>query len=249
MPDPAHDNVHELDRETHRYRMKDLCDATGLPRQAIHFYIQEGLLRPGRKTSRNMAWYSEEHLERLRLIKQLQHERFLPLKAIKAILEGREETFGPEQHQFLLEVKERLAASVTGTEERKATADATELSTRTGVAMDEIERAVALGLVGASRSPDGQLRIADDDVWMIELFGEGRRLGFTRELGFSIDDLAFYQDAINQLFNQEARLISERLSGLPADRAAPMIERALPLIHLFLTRYHASRVRDFFATM
>lgn len=249
MPDPAPDNVHELDRDTHPYRMKDLCDATGLPRQAIHFYIQEGLLRPGRKTSRNMAWYSEEHLERLRLIKQLQHERFLPLKAIKAILEGREEAFGPEQHQFLLEVKQRLAPSVTGTEERKATADAHELSTRTGVAMDEIEQAVSLGLVGASRDPDGRLRIADDDVWMIELFGEVRRLGFSRELGFSVEDLAFYQDAINQLFNQEARLISSRLSDLPPDQAAPMIERALPLIHLFLTRYHASRLRDFFATM
>ena len=28
-------------------RMKDLCAETGLPRQAIHFYIQQGLLEPG----------------------------------------------------------------------------------------------------------------------------------------------------------------------------------------------------------
>ena len=33
-----------LDEERWRYRMKDLCEATGLPRQAIHFYIQQGLL-------------------------------------------------------------------------------------------------------------------------------------------------------------------------------------------------------------
>jgi DNA-binding transcriptional MerR regulator len=64
-----------------RYRMKDLCEATGLPRQAIHFYIQQELLPPGRKTGRNMAWYTDEHIERLHLIKKLQHEQFLPLKA------------------------------------------------------------------------------------------------------------------------------------------------------------------------
>jgi DNA-binding transcriptional MerR regulator len=53
------------------YRMKDLCDLTGLPRQAIHFYIQQGLLPPGRKIGRNMAWYTDAHVERLKLVRQL----------------------------------------------------------------------------------------------------------------------------------------------------------------------------------
>ena len=43
----------ELDEDRWCYRMKDLCEATGLPRQAIHFYIQQGLLPAGRKTGRN----------------------------------------------------------------------------------------------------------------------------------------------------------------------------------------------------
>jgi DNA-binding transcriptional MerR regulator len=242
-------SVTQLDRATFRYRMKDLCEATGLPRQAIHFYIQEGLLPPGHKTSRNMAWYAEEHLERLRLIKQLQHERFLPLKAIKAVLEGREETFAPEQHQFLLEVKERLATSLAAPGGRTATVEAEELSRRSGVEMDQIERAMELGLLGGRRGEDGRLQIAEDDAWMVDLFGEMRRVGFTRELGFVVDDLVFYEDAMNALFQQEAKLISSRLSHLPADRAATMIERALPIIHQFLTRYHSDRVRDFFSTM
>ena len=50
-------------------RMRDLCEATGLDRQAVHFYIQQGLLPPGRKTGRNMAWYTHAHVERLDLIK------------------------------------------------------------------------------------------------------------------------------------------------------------------------------------
>ena len=33
------------------YRMKDLCEATGLQRQAIHYYIKKGLLPSGHKTT------------------------------------------------------------------------------------------------------------------------------------------------------------------------------------------------------
>lgn len=241
--------AHKLDRDTYRYRMKDLCEATGLPRQAIHFYIQEGLLPPGQKTSRNMAWYSEEHLERLRLIKQLQHERFLPLKAIKAVLEGREEAFAPEQHHFLLEVKEQLANTLAAPTHRTATVDAEAVARRAGIDVDEVERAIELGLLGGQRDEHGKLRVREDDTWMLELFGEMRRVGFTRALGFEVDDLAFYEDAMNTMFQQEAKLISSRLSHLPPGQAARMIERALPIIHQFLTRYHADRVRDFFATM
>ena len=76
------------------YKMKDLCERTGLGRQAIHFYIQRGLLPPGHKTGHNMAYYSEVHLERIQLIRKLQHERFLPLDAIKAILDEQELSAG-----------------------------------------------------------------------------------------------------------------------------------------------------------
>ena len=67
-------------------RMKDLIAETGLTRDTIHFYISEGLVPPPTHKRRNMAWYGPEHLERLNVIKTLQEERFLPLKAIKAVL-------------------------------------------------------------------------------------------------------------------------------------------------------------------
>ena len=118
--------VHELDRERFRYKMKDLCRETGLERQAIHFYISEGLLPPGEKTGRNMAWYSDEHLERLHLIKKLQHERFLPLKAIRAVIDGREDTFPPAQQKFLEAMKVNLGPSLAPESGRRASIDATE---------------------------------------------------------------------------------------------------------------------------
>ena len=41
------------------------------------------------RTSRNMAWYPPEYVERIRLIKRLQEERFLPLRLIKELLADR----------------------------------------------------------------------------------------------------------------------------------------------------------------
>lgn len=245
----ATDDAKAKGRGDHHLRMKDLCAATGLERQAIYFYIQQGLLPPGKKTGRNMAWYSDEHLQRLQLIKKLQHERFLPLKAIKAVLDGRGEAFAPAQHQFLERVRDRLAPELVDRAPRDELVDGEEVCRRAGLEMQDLEEATALGMLGSERGPDGELRIAAGDVWMLETFGEMRRLGFTRELGFTVADVGFYEEAMSRLFREEMRLLSRRLSHLPPEQAAPMIERALPVIHTFLTRYHAQRVRDFFGSL
>jgi DNA-binding transcriptional MerR regulator len=52
----------------------------------VRHYLREGLLPEGRKTSRNMAYYPPELVERIRLIKVLQEERFMPLRVIKDTL-------------------------------------------------------------------------------------------------------------------------------------------------------------------
>ncbi len=244
MPQPS-----TADRSRQRLRMKDLCEATGLERQAIHFYIQQGLLPPGEKTGRNMAWYDPEHLERLQLIKRLQNEQFLPLKAIKALLDGRDGGFTPEQQAFLTRVKSRLGPRLEDGEKRDRWVDGEALAARAGIEMKDLEEAIEIGAVGARRRDDDRWDVVLADAWMIELFGQMRRLGFTRELGFTVKDVLFYEEAVSRLFQEEVRLISGRLAEHPPERVAEMIERALPVIHTFLTRFHASRVREFFDSL
>ncbi|MEM7135869.1 MAG: MerR family transcriptional regulator [Myxococcota bacterium] len=240
--------VVDLDRDRWRYRMKDLCDATGLPRQAIHFYIQQGLLPAGHKTGRNMAWYSEEHIERLRLIKKLQHERFLPLKAIKALFDGEQDVFSPRQHAFLEGVKSRLDTSLKTTEDRSPTLSPEEVADQTGVDAEDVERAFELGLIGGEQTDEG-IRVAAADVWSFEVMGKIRAMGFTKELGFSVEDMAFYEDLIAKLLQEEVHLISSRLSGLPPEQVATMIEEVLPVLDRFIMRLHANKIRDFFANV
>ena len=238
----------DLDQDRWCYRMKDLCEATGLPRQAIHFYIQQGLVPAGRKTGRNMAWYSEEHIERLHLIKKLQHERFLPLKAIKALFDGEDDVFSPRQHAFLAGVKERLAESLKTSEDRSPTLAPQEIAEKTGIDTRDVERAFELGLVGGSRS-SGELRIAAADFWIFEAFGEVRALGFTPELGFGVEDMALYQDAITHLLSDEVRLVSSRLAELPPEKVALMIEQVVPVLDRYIMRLHSTKIREFFANV
>jgi DNA-binding transcriptional MerR regulator len=71
-------------------KMSELADASGVSAGTIKHYLREGLLG-GRgqimRTSRNMAYYPPEFVERIRTIKRLQEERFMPLRLIREVLE------------------------------------------------------------------------------------------------------------------------------------------------------------------
>lgn len=239
------------DGSPHTLRMKDLCERTGLPRQVIHFYIQQGLLPPGTKTGRNMAFYGEEHVTRIALIRKLQHERFLPLRAIKALLEGHEGHFSPAQRAMLADVKGRFTTAQLARSDAlpELAMSADEACARTGVPRADLDRAVEIGVIGARESEDGSRLIAQEDLWMLEAWAEIRRLGYADDLGFRIDDLALLQETVDDLFQREAQLLASRIERMSPERAAAMIERALPIVHQFITGLHIKRIRAFFATL
>jgi DNA-binding transcriptional MerR regulator len=73
-------------------KMSELAEASGVSAGTIKHYLREGLLGDEQgivRTSRNMAWYPPAYVERIRLIKRLQEERFLPLRLIKELLADR----------------------------------------------------------------------------------------------------------------------------------------------------------------
>jgi len=231
-----------------RYRMKELCELTGLSRQAIHFYVQQGLLPPGHKTGRNMAYYDERHLERLQLIRKLQHEQFLPLKAIRAVLEGETRGFDRTQRNMLRQLKARLTSSELRRAARPEFIDAAAAAERSGVSLADVRTMASEGLVAADGDGD-ELRISSEDAWLVEMWGQCRALGFTEESGFSVKDMSVYAEFFNELFDRERQMLVGRLAAMPPDRVASMLQNALPLIHAFFARYHTAQVRNFFAAL
>jgi DNA-binding transcriptional MerR regulator len=70
-------------------KMSELAERSGVPPGTIKHYLREGLLGGQDqivRTSRNMAYYPPDFVERIRLIKRLQEERFMPLKMIRTVL-------------------------------------------------------------------------------------------------------------------------------------------------------------------
>src|SRR5207245_7539212 len=84
-------------------RMGELAEASGVSAATIKHYLREGLLPEPVKTSRNMAYYPPEFVDRIRLIKQLQEERFMPLRVIRSMLDD-----DPDRARTLVELEDRI---------------------------------------------------------------------------------------------------------------------------------------------
>src|SRR5918999_5997107 len=87
-------------------KISELAERSGVPVATVRHYLREGLLPEPVKTSRNMAYYPPEFIDRIRLIKQLQEERFMPLRVIRDLLEH--EDAEPERLRAMIELEDRI---------------------------------------------------------------------------------------------------------------------------------------------
>ena len=88
--------------------MQELSKKTGGPPGTTRYYISEELLPKPFKTHRNMAYYDESYVGRIRLIRELQEKRYLPLSIIKQMLEQSESSMETEEITTLLELEGKL---------------------------------------------------------------------------------------------------------------------------------------------
>src|SRR5579884_961643 len=87
-------------------KMSELAERSGVSAGTIKHYLREGLLGSDQevvRTSRNMAYYPAEYVERVRLIKRLQEERFMPLRVIRELIGS-----DPDQAARLIELEDRI---------------------------------------------------------------------------------------------------------------------------------------------
>ena len=96
---PRNTNDPRTDRT---YSVNELADEAGVTRRTVHYYISQGLLPPA-GTEGPGTRYRESHLDRLRLIRELQREH-LPLAEIRSRLER----LNDEQVRDLLDVGDSL---------------------------------------------------------------------------------------------------------------------------------------------
>jgi DNA-binding transcriptional MerR regulator len=225
-------------------RMRDLVRESGLPRETIHFYMQQGLLPRPVKTGRNTALYSPSHLERLRRIRELQERQFLPLKAIRAILdETAEEEFTPEQEDLVRRVRATLEGWAEA--QQRPTVPVADFVPRR-VTRAELRELLRAGLVQV-HGPVVSGAVTEDDAVILECWAQFKEVGLGPERGVSPTEFELYDRAMEQLVAREARMAMRAYHGARVEEISPVIELAAPVIGRLLSAMHRKRLRQFLA--
>ncbi len=218
-------------------KMKELAEASGVSAGTIKHYLREGLLGEQAgivKTSRNMAYYPPELVERIKLIKQLQEERFMPLKVIKAMLDS-----DPERARALVELEDRILERALASEGKRVSA--TELRRRYEIPAEVLARLAELEVL--SPGPRGY---GPRDVEIVEAISRFRAGGYDERIGFTVYDTLRYKHALEELVKEEVQVLMDRLAGeLEPDRAADLIAAgAEPLKELIAALHQKALVAE-----
>jgi len=179
-------------------KMSELAERSGVSAGTIKHYLREGLLGQGDdvvRTSRNMAYYPPDYVDRIRTIKRLQEERYMPLRAIKDALD---------------------AAAADRDDERVSVAEARR---RYDIPQNVLDRLKDIAvLTPTARGYDA------DDLKIIEAISRFRAGGYDEALGFTVYDTLRYQEALTPLVEEEVRVLLERVAGeVTVDRAVEII--------------------------
>jgi DNA-binding transcriptional MerR regulator len=197
-------------------KMSELAERSGVSAGTIKHYLREGLLGSDDqvvRTSRNMAYYPADFVDRVRLIKRLQEERFMPLRVIREVM-----STDPERAARLIELEDRIleraiAARESGRTSRARVRETYDVPPNVLVRLEEIGV-----LTPTSRGYDA------DDVAIIQAISRFRAGGYEEEIGFTVYDTLRYQEALGPLVEEEVRVLLERLAGrVDVERAVEII--------------------------
>jgi DNA-binding transcriptional MerR regulator len=197
-------------------KMSELAERSGVSAGTIKHYLREGLLGSDEevvRTSRNMAYYPVEFVERVQLIKRLQEERFMPLRVIRDVMAE-----DPDRAARMIELEDRIleraiAARETGRVSRAKVRETYDVPQNVLRRLEELEV-----LTPSARGYDG------DDVAIIEAISRFRAGGYEEAIGFTVYDTLRYREALEPLVEEEVRVLLERLAGkVEVDRAVEII--------------------------
>jgi DNA-binding transcriptional MerR regulator len=213
-------------------RMRDLVRLTGVPAPTVHFYGQLGLLPAARKTAGNQARYPESTVRRIAWVRTVQQELRLSLRAIVRVLER----WGERP------IEELRTLNTLGTllEEADPTASAEDcVSLTAAIPAEDLDTLRRLRLIRADGPP------TTSDLRLLDLVAAGRSAGFTAEAGFSMENIALYRDAVEQLVQDEiARVVAPVLGRHDPQTLRDLIHRGLPIVDQLLALLHRRAVQE-----
>lgn len=183
-------------------KISEVARAAGVSTQTVHYYLREGLLTPPVKTSPNMAYYCPAVIDEIKMVKELQKERYLPISVIKMILEARrhgQEAGHVEEMQSMME----HFFNGFGEENPGEYLTASGFIASTGLSKTETGKLEEMGLLAPASTVEGnRYGKADERI--------GRMFKKLLDLGLTLEDLRIYSQYAGML-RSEVRTLRGKL--------------------------------------
>lgn len=190
-------------------KMAELERRSGVGRETIRYYIREGLLPEPERRARNVAVYKDLHAERLKAIKRLQEERFLPLEVIRRVLNGDASALPAASDPFAQLgplLAERLGVGRGEPPILLSTlfSDEADLLAEVG----DLAKAGAITIL----DPDGTPSVSRLDARIVSLWRDLRRAGY-QPADFPAIEMTLYTEALSKLAATEVARFFEGFEG------------------------------------
>ena len=220
-------------------KISTVVKRTGVPKETIHFYIREGLLRKPRKSGINIADYNENHVKQIRFIKELRGNYFFPIPLIRKIIRKIKKQPSSEQAFFELHSKYFRPADRL-LNEKIVGRDA--FHERTGLGRKWIRKAEEWGLI-EPQVHDGQPVYSLDDVAIGKLMVDMDCIGLGPKDGHDPEDLRYIADFVKEFvvnsFKKYYQANLEKLSAADFDQKRNQFHEVVSLFFYHLYRKFA----------
>ena len=186
-------------------RMKELVEATSVPKSTILHYLHQGLLPEPIKTSPNMAYYPPEIIDRIRFIQHMQRHHRLSLSEIKQILESK-------VGEVDLPIRLELHDIIFGQPQQESLLETSAFCKSTGLTEQQLHDLLRARLL----MPLNEGRFDQEDVNMAQMYA--RR--FSR--GLHMEDIKYYVELGEKIVDQEMALRRRMTGHLPDEEDAAL---------------------------
>ncbi len=201
----------------------------------IRHYLNEGLIDKPIKTGKTMAYYDESCVDRIKQIKKLQRERFLPLEVIKRILdsgETREEDL--ELGGAMFKINAAMAEAEPLSEARAASV--------TGYPLEKIRALARENIIRPSRGEKGDL-YGPLSLEIIAIMKQREELGVPFD--HCLEIAKAYRDGVHHSVTRDLKIFTTSILGdVTAREAARMMTEADESLDRFIVIYRRLLTRE-----
>ncbi len=221
-------------------KISEVVKETKVPKETIHYYVREGLIPRPRKAGKNVANYTDLHVEQILLIKQIQDNFYLPLHLIKRIVK---QLIRSPELKSLLELRSDYQSPVDQLLERETVGEenfrkATGLGSKWLTKFEEWE-------IITSKTDGGEKIYSQDDVIIGKLMVDLDRAGFGPKDGFDPEDIKRYVDLFrNIVIMAHSKFLQTNLEKFTPEQNLERLVKGRELMSLLFYHLYRKLLRD-----